>query len=155
MATTLTTGRKYSDADLAFVGWNASDCEGLHSFDYFRNWRYLGPDADGTEPLFEADNPLPTAELVVTTTVSAVGDNFESPEAAADAFAQYVEKELPDFFPDVDLTVTVHVRDVCGSEIWSDSDAVNGDMRFEADHIAADLQDLWNSWIRTPAAMTV
>jgi len=158
MATTLTKGRKYSDADLDFAGWTASDVavEGYHWMDYFDDAStYLGPDDFGIEPLFERDCPLRTAELVVTITEDSMGDGCNSQQAAAETFAEYIETELPAFFADIDLTVTVQIRENTTAEIWSDCDEINGDSRFDIHHISENLTDLWESWIRTPDAMTV
>ena len=57
----LTTGTRYDFARLAFAGWTGPDAaianadDTLDCWAYFRDGVYLGPDADGVEPLFSAD----------------------------------------------------------------------------------------------------
>ena len=50
----LTTGQKYDVDTLFLAGWSTGEDHriGYHYSDYFRDGVYLGPDADGVEPLF-------------------------------------------------------------------------------------------------------
>ena len=50
-ATKLTKGTKYDLDGLTCVDWTGDDA-GLDCWAYFRDGVYLGPDADGVEPLF-------------------------------------------------------------------------------------------------------
>ena len=55
-ASKLTKGTRYSLDRLAFAGWTGPDAahadDTLDCWAYFANGVYLGPDADGVEPLF-------------------------------------------------------------------------------------------------------
>mgnify|MGYP000848197736 FL=1 len=56
-ATKLTKGTKYDLDSLTCVDWTGDDT-GLDCWAYFRDGVYLGPDADGVEPLFAAADPI-------------------------------------------------------------------------------------------------
>ena len=56
----LIVGKKYDGANICCVGWQeggqkiTTPLAGYNCWDYFDDWwRYLGPDTEGIEPIFE------------------------------------------------------------------------------------------------------